>query len=370
MSNILFSDLDHATTLGIDTLSINVPADRPLGGIRDIPHANDTDVHVIHFQHGGAQSGSSGRYGYWFARGNYYVVYDASLESYVLREERDPQRYAAALRAAEARGGVGAYPRVDAGEVLWCELSSELTWPVVQSLTRQSPERTQEGRCVYVETGLVTAEESALLQRVLHSEESNVNPDGGFEYTPIRFMSREAIRPGHEMEDYGDKSHYLNAIVLGQHMRGEWTRYIAELQYAFLNMLLLGNYGSSLQWHALVDLVCRSAAVPAERVTALDALVSAQLHVLPQEYRDTLLNEGMWVHAVQRSLQREHLPLTREALRTCGISPAEGGENEDDNEDNDDAYPDTQSAQYLNIEGPSDSEDEDGPVVVSRVTYR
>lgn len=376
MSNILFTGIDKDTTLGIDTSSVNVPKDQPFRGFHSIPHINNDDVHVIHFQHDSGGSGESHatgvRYGYWFAKGNYYVVYDDTLEIYLMREERDEQRYQAALSDAVSRGLVSEFPRIDEGNV-WGQLSSEITWPMIESITPQSEDMKCDGTYAYVETSLVTAEESALLQKTLDvgnstqpgSYENNA-AEGSFSYTPIKFMSRAAIRPGHEMQDFHDKSFYLNDVILPQYMHNQWSRYIGELQYSFLNMLLLGNYGSSLQWHAMIDLVCRSSAVSTTRMAQLDTLVHAQIEILPQEYRDTLLSETMWQEAMGESLQHNNMPLTKSALQASGLLPRETDAGTADTVEWDS---DGEGARYLNIEG-SDSDADDGPVVVSRVTYR
>ncbi|CUS21542.1 LAQU0S03e04940g1_1 [Lachancea quebecensis] len=348
----------HAVTIGIDTYSFEVKPGQPFHGIKNIPR--EPALHVVHFQH----SDNGTRYGYWFeSDAQHYVefTYDREKEIFVPRTlSSDSDRSDGQRRFEQVNALMVAYPALDE-EDSWYELTKHIRWPNVQRIAGCS------SKLVYVDSAMTTSEENKNILKAL-SKSGQTQMDAAtstaepiLNYTPIVFKSREAIRDDHKMEDFLDKSYYLHKVVLPHHHRNSMRSLLGELQWAFLNAMLFGSYGSSLQWHNVLELVCCSSTVSQAHVSELDNALSRELRVVPELYVDTLLNEEVWVRCLDESFQGPYLQKTAAAARE--LLPALN--NASDDGANYEAYEGALSRD----QGLSD-DDPDEPVVAERVLYR
>jgi len=253
MSNILFTNIVVDVIIGIDLGSFHVVKDQPFKGIVNIPHVNDTDLHVIHFQHvvknqdqNETNEDSGLRYGYWITHGSYYVVYNEGQELYEIFQEDDSVKYELAMKDYIERNMVSEYPKIDEGN-RWGILSNKINWPLVKTIVFPKYRHGKEERFVFVDSSMTTWEENELLRRTLikdghYNSDNDGDNDGDndknrlFHYSPIKFKSKEAMRDDYKMEDFQDKSYYFNEIIIKQKFKGKEFNYIGELQYSYLNM--------------------------------------------------------------------------------------------------------------------------------------
>lgn len=141
---------------------------------------------------------------------------------------------------------------------------------------------------------MTSQEEANLLEKTLASHDSlgavpyhssssdgnsneEKNQERTLNFTMIKFKSKEAIRIGHEMNDFQDKSFYLNEIILKKYYDSSIDNLFGELQFAFLNTILFCNYASSLQWHNILELICFSKQVEQEKIDELDHILQVQI---------------------------------------------------------------------------------------------
>ena len=339
MSNILFVEPPRNAIIGIDLGSFQFKENQPFHGIINIPHTSIGAVHVIHFQaiNGSGNSNSntdlknapngdvdSVRYGYWFTRGNFYVTYDTDLELYIMHEELDAIKYEENLRVYSARNLLINYPAVPEFTTSQ-RLLKHVSWSQVKDILPVEGSATMEttlGSFRYIDSSMTTREESELLLKTIGERagvkvtESGSRVEKTPNYTVIKFKSRAAIRDDHRMEDFLDKSYYFNDVILRRHFNMRIEKLFGELQFAFLNTILFANYGSSLQWHSIIELICKSSKVDPSYMEELDSLLSQDIDVFPTEYVDPLLNLSLWSSILNESFQGDNLVLTRRALST------------------------------------------------------
>ncbi|CCF60539.1 hypothetical protein KAFR_0K01850 [Kazachstania africana CBS 2517] len=345
MSDILILEIPRGLTIGIDTFSLEVKAKQPIYGISKIP----SGIHVIHFQH------DELRYGYWFTHGNFIIKWNTETELYEMCEEKDLVKFENSLNDYISRNLVLKYPSIDE----WFRLIEYIDWVQVCHIMGG---KEKEGATVfYSDSSMSTAEETEILRKRLKN--SNDDDDKIFDYTTVRFKSREAIRSDHQMEDFLDKSYYFNEIIMKKRFHGKISMYLGELQFAYLNSILFGNYGSSLQWHNLIELICGSSIVDTEYMSKLDSTLSVELKILPIEYIDILINDDMWIRSLNKSFQKERLPLTKREMQLKKpefVNNSREGESEEE----EDPY----DRSFL-LQEEDDSEDEYKPTVVSGIYY-
>ncbi|AGO10735.1 AaceriAGR376Wp [[Ashbya] aceris (nom. inval.)] len=346
--NIFVDQAPCDIVVGIDRYSFTLRQGQPFHGFKAVPR--HLPFHVVHFQHG--EDGV--RYGYWLTATNecYLALsYNSEKEQYVPEEQPagEPQ-LVAENRLAACHHLMVSYPKVDEDD-MWHQLTQYMRW----SDMRRWVDDSSRGPFAYVDSSVTTAEENAMLNAALaKAPTAAYTEQTTLRYTPIHFKSTAAIRPDHRMQDYLDRSFYLDHVILPQYHGNSFVSLLGEIQFAFLNTMLFCNYGSSLQWHALVELVCTASCVTAAQIAQLDTLLAAQLDALPAEYHDSLLNEQVWQRCLlasgPESAAAARLP--QAARRAASIFP-------------DDSGSDIASAHSL-----SDSEESDGPAVAGKVNYR
>ncbi|AAS54866.2 AGR376Wp [Eremothecium gossypii ATCC 10895] len=346
--NVFVGQAPCDTVIGIDRYSFTLRQGQPFHGFKAIPRHQP--FHVIHFQHG--EDGV--RYGYWLsAADDSYIAlsYSADQEQYVPEEQPACEPHLVTeKRLAACQQLMVSYPKVDEDD-MWHQLTQYMRWA---DMRRWVDEGGSGAPFAYVDSSVTTAEENSMLNAAL-ARTPSTRPRDCLEqhmlrYTPIHFKSTAAIRPDHRMQDYLDRSFYLNHVILPHYHDNSFASLLGELQFAFLNAMLFCNYGSSLQWHALVELVCTASCVTAAQLAQLDALLAAQLDALPAEYHDSLLNEQVWLRCVLTDgPEPPAARLPRAAHRAAVIFPDDPGSDA--------------SAE------PPDSDDSDGPAVAGRVSY-
>ena len=340
MSNILFVEPPRNAIIGIDLGSFQFKENQPFYGIINIPHTPNETVHVIHFQaiNGSGNSNTdlgntvdrdvdSVRYGYWFTRGDFYITYDTDEELYIMHEELDTIKYEENLKAYSARNLLISYLAIPEFATSQ-QLLKYVSWSQVKDILPVEDSSTVETlrSFRYIDSSMTTKEEYELLSKTIGDRaagnSAGVTESGGssvektLNYTVIKFKSRAAIRDDHRMEDFLDKSYYFNDVILKRHFNMRIDGLLGELQFAFLNTILFANYGSSLQWHSIIELICRSSKVDPTYVEELDLLLSQDIDAFPTEYVDSLLNLSLWSSILDESFQGDSLVLTRKALST------------------------------------------------------
>lgn len=323
-------------TIGIDQFSFEVKAGNPFCGVKNIPDG----IHVIHFSSSDEET-ECVRYGYWFeeTKGR-YLQFDQTSGAYSMLKESDDTKYDTMIEMHSHL--MVSYPKIE--DTNWSELTSCITYEQIQTFT--------SNEIPYVDSSMTTQEESRVLDGKLKNRD-NQQSAPHFDYTNIQFKSHDAIRDTHRMEDYMDKSHYLNHVIVARSYKGHINRLLGELQFAFCNALLFGNYGSSLQWHSIVELVTFSTQVSTNLIKRLDSILALQLETLPDEYCATLINQEMWLRCLTVSHMSSKLPRTKRVYDNKFNSTSSDEDSESDHH-------------LPNIDS---DEDEDEPTVVSGVYY-
>ncbi|SCU83759.1 LAFA_0D05578g1_1 [Lachancea sp. 'fantastica'] len=357
----LFIDrVDKTVTFGIDLYSFEVKPDQIFHGFKNIPRK--PHVHVVHFQH----SNDGVRYGYFFESDSNVSVqfeYDAADEIFVPRIiETEQQKTDAYNKFQELNPFMVPYPSID----------EEDTWNVLSNHIRMLDLRYMAScsdPCVYMDSAITTKEEEGILSRTLASsghQAGDVTSAGlVMKYTPIVFKSKEAMRDEFKMHDFFDKSYYLNDVILARFHHNSILSLIGELQCAFLSAMLFGNYGSSLQWHNIVELIASSSTVSPKVLLQLDSLLARQLAVVPDFYADMLLNEDAWVRILASVHHGKALVLTRDAAHRLWPHLNE------DEEEAEHGLAQVLAGDENMLHNLGDSDvDSDEPVVVERIIYR
>lgn len=374
MSNILCNNISRDVTIGIDLFSFEVAKNQPFHGIVNIPHFSDADAHVIHFQHklgyNGTEDDTGLRYGYWFTKGDYYFIFNEDSETFEMFEESDEIKYNNARREYANQKTILQYPKIEEQND-WDIISNFINWRSVYCIAN-CDNSLANTKIVYVDSSMSTIEESKLLEKTL-KQESDQKYDGKiFHYTEINFKTSEAIRDNYQMEDYLDKSYYFNAVILKKKYNNKIENYFGEMQFSYLNAILFGNYGSSLQWHTMIELICKSSKIELNILKIMDEILSTELRLLPIEYSDILINDKMWINIFDSSFHKDDLPLTEKTLKEKNI--IQDSTNSNDHPDSDNGIDDggnhsDVSFIYHGLDS-SDEEDEYKPTVVSGIYYR
>lgn len=370
MSHIIIRHIPSDVIFGIDNFSIGLSCQQSNIYVKDISNG----IHIIHFQ----DKVSDLRYGYWVKEiENLYIKYNDINKQFELFSEMDEIKYDSVLKGLETSfpHNVINFPKINENYIIY----NYLNWEDICRCLRISSKDDKFG---YIDSGMITQDERNLLETQLKkvqnrncniaeadvtgrsNNDSQKKQEKIIEYTTINFKSRDSIRRGFEMIDYLDKSYYLNEVLLKRMAHG-WYSLLSELQFSFLNFFTVGNYGSSLQWHYIIELVILSSKV--DNIGLIDDVVSTQLRILPEEYRDTLLNLEMWARCFSgaRYQGRQQLPKTEGEIHKLFPQLREDpvGESSvaDEGHDVDDDI-----AYEINIEN---SDDSDGPTVVETVSY-
>ncbi|CEP60258.1 U5 snRNP complex subunit AAR2 LALA0_S01e06590g [Lachancea lanzarotensis] len=362
----LFIDrVDKAVTFGIDLYSFEVKPDQIFHGFKNIPR--HPHIHVVHFQH----CNDGVRYGYFFESDSAKSVqfeYDAAREIFVPRTiETEQQKTDAYNKFRELNPFMVPYPSIDE-EDTWKVLTDHIKMLDVRHIASCSEPY------VYMDSAITTKEEEGILSRALASNGDRIadttrSGDPVLKYTPIVFKSKDALRDNFKMHDFFDKSYYLNDVVLARYHHNSIFSLLGELQCAFLNAMLFGNYGSSLQWHNVVELIAMSSAVSSKALLQLDALLARQLAVVPDFYADMLLNEDAWVR-ILTSLHHKHaLDRTRGAVYKLWPHLDDPDDNDNGGESGISHVLVDDDDNVLHNMGDSDP-DSDEPMVVEKVIYR
>lgn len=342
MYHILFSSVEQEVDIGINHFSFHVKAGQPFGGIHSI---NGGSVDILHFQTEGGV-----RYGYWLLPGNrYYCQYSSESELYEVYEDSDASRYHSKFEEFRQRQLLVRYPQIDENDT-WNELTRYINWKTISKVF----DLPLESHIGFMDSSMSTMEESKLLTKV--DKNKDISKDKFLKYTAINFKSKEAIRPDHMMNDFYDRSYYLYEVILNSH--GSVYNLFSELQVSYLNCVMFGNYGSSMQWHSIVELLLTS-----DRFTQykeLDELLIAEFRNFPDEYIEMLINTECWTRILPR--HHDNLPMVTSHFKNHPLLPLH---KDIDNEESDiDPYQSDHS-----IEMNATSEDEDQPALVSGIYH-
>ncbi|AMD22628.1 HHL142Cp [Eremothecium sinecaudum] len=302
--NIFVNSVPNDVVMGIDCNSFSLKKNQQFHGIKLI--SSDVKYHVVHFQH----SENGIRYGYWFSTDpNLYLSFSYNPEQEIYIPEfrsDDNARQELELRFKSCQHLMVSYPS-EANDT-WQTLTSCMKWADIRYW---ASELSVDTPVVYVDSTMTTSEENHMLRKALantSNSQRQINvpeQEPTLNYTPIRFKSNEALRADHRTTDFLDKSWYLYHVILAQYHYSSFHSLLGEMQFSFLNSMIFSNYGSSLQWHAIIELICGSSKVSPSQIQKLDHILSSQLNILPQEYADTLLNEEVWTRCLTVSTARD-----------------------------------------------------------------
>lgn len=333
---ILLSSVPPGTQIQIDTSSFVVPENTPFYGIKNISDS----IHLLQFQLPDNQ-----HYGYWlnfesFNEGpNVFIGnYDTTKDHIVLNEEVIPDD-----RLNEYRNFMVNYiVRKD-----WKSISNPLLWSNIRDLMRNSSSTIIYGNAIYIDPSITTQEELEYVNKQIKNTENK--SEEFISYSKIQFKSREAIRKGHEMQDFNDKSYYLNHVILGKRI-STINFYLSELSFAFINMLMMGNHGSALQWHSMCELIFMCDELSPKFIEQFDNILKKQWTMMTVDHTVHLINWEAWQTCHKRDQTLKHHQGLWTAMDEQGWGNIIAEEEEEplllDSED-----------------------DEDKPVVVGRVEY-
>lgn len=348
MYHVLFSAIEKEVDIGINHFSFHVKAGQPFGGIHSIS-SGSTEVDILHFQ-----SNDGMRYGYWLSPGfRYYCQYNSETELYEVLEDPDESRYCSKFRELQQKQLLVQYPKVDENDT-WTELTRYINWRTV-SRVYNLPNKQHKA---FMDSSMSTVEEAERLKDRL--------PDSKFpvlEYTRINFKSREAIRSDHVMHDFHNRSYYLFEVILPRMFQGSIYHYFSELQVSYLNTVLFANYGSSMQWHNLVELLLTSESF--NQYSLLDELLLAEFQNFPEEYISTLINAECWTRLIAHHHHHHtNLPQLANYFKQNPLLPFQPPSDDNDDEEID-PY---QSGDSIGMN--ATSEDDDGPAIISGVYHQ
>lgn len=315
-------------TVSINQWSFDVSSGTPFCGVKNVPSDTPVFMHVI-------PSGASTENtppcdeGFWLSGENLWyslVVSDSNIVCQRMDFEPNPSQWAFMVQYT--------------GSAEWEQLTAQLKWSQMQEIMGSS------GAVLSLSSSTPTVEEKEYVDRLLKTHEAANITDIHLQYTPIRFKSREAIRPGHERNDFTDKSYYSTFLL-----QNKWkskSRFIGELQLCFLHVALLGNYGSSLQWHSMLSLAIESVSNPPIPIAELDDILAKQLHCIPDVYMEALANILEWRKWFRS--RGDELPKTLNLITERFPDVLDTTDDEEDEKDD-------------------DQSSEDAPTVVQSVTY-
>ncbi|CAG99964.1 U5 snRNP complex subunit AAR2 [Kluyveromyces lactis] len=345
--NIFLDNVPVGTTIGIDLNHFQLPASQPFHGFKHIPKHEGNTVHILHFQ----RDESGIRYGYWINSDRQKFInfqFDPIREIMVPQLEIDNN--SAVNKFDNCQHLMVEYPSNEYSEE-WQELVKYIRWKEVR-LWCESEFNSES--YVYVDSSMTSMEEANMLQKRVGDVRHNMilapTDEITFRYTPIRFKDPESMRPEFKMQDFLDKSWYLMQVILIKYHYSNLKSLFGELQFSYLNSILFANYGSSLQWHNIIELVCFSDCLTEgkykEIMEQLDSLLCTQMKRIPEEYREFLIN----IELLQKCVRRSKVPLPswktliqEQFLNETYIEEEdqdhEGSYNEDDNEDENEYAP-------------------------------
>lgn len=360
--NVFIDQIPCESIVGIDFNHFPLRVKQEFHGFKGIPTDEQSAIHVIHFQH--RETGV--RYGYWFfSKESESIRFSYDIEREIMVPAEIGADSTHHRRFQECQHLMLDYPK-DENYDDWIVLTNQIRW---KEVTHWCENVAWNKALPYVDSSMTTMEENRLLQKTVMSG-SKPNAKQGtilvpsneptLRYTPIKFKSNEAIRSAHKMEDFLDKSWYLCNQILPKYHYQNLHSLFGELQFCFLNSMLFANYGSSLQWHSILELLAFSTCLAHDPkykdiVPTLDALLALQTTRIPEEYVEFLLNEDLLVRILTMSPIQSLLPLWRRQVEDRHLLHTD--------------HVTTQDSLQAEHGRYSDTDNEDGPVVVSRTVY-
>lgn len=351
--NIFVNPVSFDLIIGIDHYSFELKCNQPFHGFKNIPQSSPK-IHVVHFQYGMNEL----RYGYWFeADISNFIEFQFDKTSEIFVPSICEKNDLLINKFGMLQQLLVPYPQIDEDDK-WNELTMFINWKNIKRWNSSGLDDT-DGLFVYVDSSMATAEEHILLKKSLSKlDNTNIESSGPIdqnliEYTPISFISKDALRDDFKTIDYLDKSWYLNNILERYHHKSIRSL-LGELQYSFLNSFIFSNYGSSLQWHNIIELICQSSDVNRNIINLLDNILTKELFMISQDYLETLVNESVWNRCIYNSIQADNLCKTR--AKFFELIPQES-------ELNDELEDSTSICRDI------DSDDEFKPVVVRKIIY-
>ncbi|CDO95024.1 unnamed protein product [Kluyveromyces dobzhanskii CBS 2104] len=352
--NIFLDNVPAGTTVGVDLNHFQLPASKPFHGFKYLPKYNGNTIHILHFQ-----SDETGiRYGYWINSEHHrYAVFQYDPVRELMVPQPDVSNEEATYRFEQCQHLMIEYPENEDSEQ-WKQLVEFIRWKEVRVWCES--EYNHESY-VYVDSSMTSTEEANILQkRIGDTQQSMIlapTTECTLGYTPIRFKHPDSMRPEFKMHDFLDKSWYLTHVILTRYHYSNMTSLFGELQFSYLNSIIFANYGSSLQWHNIIELICFSDCLAEQKygqvMGKLDSLLCVQMNRLPEEYEDFLINTQLMQSCVKNSTVP--LPAWKKLAKEKFL-----GETESEAEA---ADPDVE------YEAASSDEDEYAPTVASQLIY-
>lgn len=284
--------------IGIDTQFFNMS--RAFKGIKLIP----AGLHLVHFTIPGENNGSkesqedvhksSLRHGYWFEckEGDvFYMYWDKKSETFNFINENVEEEQ---LNYSKALGSLGEYYNymISYPEDIakWKSLTNNTD---LELLTEFLP--TINGFCL-INTMLSSKEEKIALENALKAKDANYNrleqDEEEINFTIIDFKSRSSTHENIEevTNNYLDKSWQFDKLY-----NDDYTIALAELEIAYINFIIIGNFCCNVQWLNLLKflLMCSKLMTTNKSFTLnfLNLFLSQLTHI-PLDY----INENAMVN--------------------------------------------------------------------------
>lgn len=372
---------------------------------------------LLTIQHNNNEYSIFGNYGYIFKNIKYAKLsFNLETEAYCMEELKDLARIA--FRFKEQILQMVDYKNDLQRDKIhdWFILTRYLN--VVPIATLKESILTKSSHCdaIYVDTHMVSEQDMEIIQK--HSGSKGIGTsDVSLNLTPINFKSKDAIRKGHEMEDFLDSTNYLKSIIQHHKNSNEMPiNIMQELQLSFILGFSLANYSGFMQWHRLLELLfkCSDKVELIECLQFFNAgpennlnykrnyllefyeLVFKQWNLLDWEYKQHFINIEKWKYFLKKieysvvnlevddDAMESMVFKVKEQMRALeqesnqdpfgeenNITSVNEIESESDRQSNGDLNlneADVDENLYVDIYG--SSEDEFAPATVSRITYK
>lgn len=255
---ILFIDpLPKSITSAIISINSSISFDKnsksQVHGIINYPLEK---FNLLTIQHNNNEYSIFGNYGYLFSDIKYAKLsFNFETEVYCIEELKD-------LAGVEFRFKEQILQMVDYKHDLqgnklyeWSILTHSLNIVPINTLKESIATNSSDCKAIYVDTHMVSEQDMEIIQKNSGSKGIGKS-DMSLNLTTINFKSKEAIREGHEMEDFLDSTNYLKSIIQ-QHndAKKRGINIMQELQLSFILGFSLANYSCFMQWHRLLELL-------------------------------------------------------------------------------------------------------------------
>lgn len=288
-TTVIFSNIPENWLVGIDLQFFNT--NRILKGIKLIPDG----IHVLHF----AKDQSSIRHGFYIncKEGDVVICYwDAKEEKILIDDEIGELNITKEMsKLSEYYSFMISCPP----DPEWKKLTTYINFGQVNYILPRGKR---------IDSVLTSTDENNLLLDALHKSAESRNiandpivnsiidqSDEEIKYTLIDL--KKTIRPNGEAsektKDSLDKSWFFNQLLTSGYNSNE-DMLLSEFQQSFLNMIIFGNYSSSIQWLKFIKVVLNCKEIVESKLSFFEKFLDVlyvQFQKFQEEYMDEFISE-------------------------------------------------------------------------------